>query len=283
MQSSLLAAIVPQELRHAAFAQQRVAANLGLGLGGLIGGLLVTVGRPETFTRLFLLNAATFLVYVVLPAAAAADPGPAPRRGRPAGYREVLRDRPFRGVALVHFLLVAGGVSLLASLFPVYARNNAGAGERTIGALFLINSLLIVLAQLPVARAHEGHRRMTGLALTAGLFAATWALVLGAPVARAGRPGGRNAGLRARRVRLRHRRGPARRRPRPGEPRPLHGCERLRVAARLHRRPGRRRPPPGRGRPVAGGDRRLPRRGRRRARRGALDPGGVQEDAAGRA
>jgi MFS family permease len=72
---------------------------------------------------------------------------------------------------------VAGGIALLASLFPVFAKNAAGVSERTIGPLFLLNSLLIILAQLPVARAHEGHRRMTGLALTGILFGLAWVLV----------------------------------------------------------------------------------------------------------
>ena len=178
MQSSLLAAITPPELRHAAFAQQRVAANLGLGLGGMTGGLLVTVSHPDSFTRLFALNAATFLVYSVfvlrLPSLHLARATIASGRG----YRDVLRDRALRSVALVQFLLVTGGVALLASLFPVFAHNHAGVDERTIGLLFLLNSLLIIFAQLPIAKAHEGHWRMAGLALTGALFAASWLLVL---------------------------------------------------------------------------------------------------------
>jgi MFS family permease len=185
MQSSLLAAITPAELRHAAFAQQRVAANLGLGLGGMVGGLLVTAAEPETFTRLFLLNAATFVVYGAfvtrLPAARVAR-----RADAVAGYRTVLRDRAFRGVVLVTFLLVAGGVALFASLFPVFATNDVGASERTIGFLFLLNSLLIVVAQLPIARAHEGHRRSGGLALTGLSFCGTWVLVAAATTVGAG-------------------------------------------------------------------------------------------------
>jgi MFS family permease len=176
MQSTMLAAITPPGVRHAAFAQQRVAANLGLGLGGLTGGLLVATAEPETFTRLFLFNAATFLVYIAfvvrLPAVRPRD-----RAAARGGYREALRDRAFRGAAVVQFLLVAGGVALFASLFPVFAKNDAGASERTIGVLFLLNSLLIIVAQLPIARAHEGHRRSTGLALTACLFALTWTIV----------------------------------------------------------------------------------------------------------
>ena len=178
IQSSLLAAITPPELRHRAFAQQRVAANLGLGLGGMVGGLLVTAEEPPTFTRLFLFNAATFLVYTGFVLRIRATP--VDRARTHTGYREVLADRAFRIVAVANFLLVAGGIALLASLFPVFARDDAGVSERTIGVLFLLNSLLIVLLQLPVARAHEGHRRATGLALTGILFASAWLLVLAA-------------------------------------------------------------------------------------------------------
>jgi MFS family permease len=179
-QSSLLAAITPQELRHVAFAQQRVVANVGLGLGGFAGGILVTVAEPETFTRLFRGNAVTFLVYAVVlllgvrePIRARVTPD-APK----ASYRQVARDGAFMRFAAVHFVYVLSTVSLLNAVFPVFARNQAGLSEDEIGAMFLLNSLLIVLFQLPVARALEGHRRMRGFALIGVLFALCWSLVL---------------------------------------------------------------------------------------------------------
>ena len=180
MQSTVLAAIAPRELRHVAFAQQRVAANLGLGFGGFLGGLLVTTSDPASFSRLFLFNAVTFLAYsaFVLRLPVVETRGEGKRSG---GYGTVLRDPALRGVALVQLLLVAGAVSLLVSLFPVFARNDAGVSEWTIGLVFLLNSLFIIFAQVPVARAHEGHRRMTGLAATAGLFALSWVIVLLTP------------------------------------------------------------------------------------------------------
>lgn len=82
LQSTVLALIVPQRLRHAAFAQQRVAANLGLGLGGLAGGLIVTTAKPATFTLLFLLNAATFAVYSLFIARLQLPARPPPHRQR---------------------------------------------------------------------------------------------------------------------------------------------------------------------------------------------------------
>ena len=54
------------ELRPAAFAMQRVVMNLGIGLGALTGGLIAATDSPRTFVALFLLDAATFLVYAVV-------------------------------------------------------------------------------------------------------------------------------------------------------------------------------------------------------------------------
>jgi MFS family permease len=176
-QSALLAAITPADRRHIAFAQQRVAANVGLGLGGACGGLIVASGDAASFTRLFLLNALTFAAYaLVLLAVPSARPEAGP--ARPLGYRALVRDRTFVRVLVIDFALIAGAVSLLNGLVPVFSRNHAGVGTAAIGLLFLANALVIVVAQLPVARALEGHRRARGLALTGLLFAVCWACVL---------------------------------------------------------------------------------------------------------
>jgi MFS family permease len=176
-QSILLAALVPAELRHVAFAQQRVAANLGLGLGGLTGGLVAATSDARTFTVLFLLNAVTFAVYGLVVSRLRVPPAPVVATA--GGYRVVFADRVLRRVLLVDVAVVAGGVALVNGLVPVYARNVVGLRETAIGVLFLVNSLLIVGGQLAVARAVEGHRRSHALALMATLFATCWLLVLG--------------------------------------------------------------------------------------------------------
>jgi predicted MFS family arabinose efflux permease len=95
------------------------------------------------------------------------------------GYRDVLRDRTLLRVLALDVAVVAGAVSLVNGLMPVYARDTVGVGEGAIGVLFLVNSLLIIGGQLPVARAVEGHRRARALALMAVLFGSCWLLVLG--------------------------------------------------------------------------------------------------------
>jgi MFS family permease len=173
-QSTLIARLTPPERLHAAFAQQRVTMNLGVGLGGLAGGLIASVDSPTTFTVLFVLDALTFLAYVVV-LAFVHDARAAPlREGESAGsYREVVRDRLFVGLWTLNFLFVAAGYSLL-NLLPPFVRDQSHVSERQIGLIFFFNTLAIVLAQLPLSRWLEGRRRLRALALMPTLWAIAW-------------------------------------------------------------------------------------------------------------
>jgi MFS family permease len=171
-QSSLIAGLTPKDQRHQAFAMQRVMMNLGIGLGGLVGGLIATTSDPSSFTILFLGDAATFVLYSLF---LLRVPQPELRRREadrpPGGYREVIRNRVFMGVVGLNFVFIAAGMSQLETL-PVYAKNEAGVTERGIGLLFFLNTLVIVLTQLPMARLLEGHRRMRTLAVLGVVWAA---------------------------------------------------------------------------------------------------------------
>ena len=66
------------------------------------------------------------------------------------------------------------------ALLPPFAKNYADVSERWIGLIWLGNTLLIVLIQLPVAKALEGRRRMAALALMNVLWAVASLIVLAA-------------------------------------------------------------------------------------------------------
>lgn len=178
-QSALLAGLTPPARRHAAFALQRVTRNLGIGLGGVVGGLIATTSNPTSFTVLFLLDAATFLVFVAAlafvpePVLPDEDDGAAPAPGR---YADVLRDRALVGLVVLNVLFVAAGYAQF-ELLPVFAKNEAGVTETGIGLIFFVNTLVIVLAQFPLSKALEGRRRMAALAVMCVLWAAAWILV----------------------------------------------------------------------------------------------------------
>ena len=180
-QSTLLAALTPAERRHATFAMQRVMMNLGIGLGALVGGVIATADRPNTFVAVFAIDAASFLVYLailwlfvpgVLPRPEAGSSSSA-RRG---SYRDVLRHGAFMAVVGLNTLFIFAGMSGF-ELLPVFAKNESGVSETAIGVIFFVNTVVIVLAQLPITKLSEGHRRMRALALLGLLWAGCWVAV----------------------------------------------------------------------------------------------------------
>jgi MFS family permease len=165
-QATLMAALAPRELRQRASAVSRVAVNVGVGLGAAIGGLVASLGL-HGFVALFLINAATYLLYTaILATAVREEVRPEPIAG---GYRRVLRDRPLLRLASINVAMIAVGWGVLAWLVPPYARA-IGIGPGLIGLLLLANAATVVFAQLPIVKAAEGRSRVGALSLGA----ATW-------------------------------------------------------------------------------------------------------------
>ena len=176
-QSTLIAGLTPVEQRPSAFAMQRVVMNLGFGLGALTGGLIAVADSPETFTVLFLVDAASFAVYGAVMLALVPEPASRSHDSRTSGsYRDVLSHRPFVAVVALNALFIFAGYSGF-DVLPVYAKNEAGLSETSIGLLFLVNTAVIIFAQLPIAGLSRGRRRMPTLALFGALWASAWLLV----------------------------------------------------------------------------------------------------------
>jgi predicted MFS family arabinose efflux permease len=179
-QSTLLTRLAPPEDRHSAFSLQRIAMNLGLGLGGLVGGLIAATSDPRSFTELFVLDACTFFVYAAV-LSTVREPGRAASEGdeESGGYRTVLRDRNFLGLLALNVLFVAVGYEVFALLAP-FAKNYAGVSERWVGLIWLANTLAVVFLQLPVSKLLEGRRRMLALAGMNAIWAVAVLIVLAA-------------------------------------------------------------------------------------------------------
>jgi MFS family permease len=175
-QSALLASLAPPELRHRASAVSRVASNLGVGLGGALGGVIAAHGL-NGFVVLFLVNAITYMLYaLILVVGVHEDSRPAPIAG---GYRRVLRDRPFMRLALTNIAVIAVGWGVFSWIVPAYARGEIGVSTRLIGLMVFANAVTVVLAQIPVAKIAEGRRRAVTMAIGALTFAAASLLVVG--------------------------------------------------------------------------------------------------------
>jgi MFS family permease len=176
--ASMVAALTERTNRHNAYAMQRVLNNLGIGVGGVIGGLIATTAHPASYQLLFMIDAITFGGYLVALWFVPSPPRVARPRDAPhGGYRLVLRHRTFVAYALMNAALIGVGFSLLGDIFPAFAKNTAHVSERGIGLCFLANTLVIVVAQLPVAKWLEGRRRMAAYGVEGTLWAVAWLLV----------------------------------------------------------------------------------------------------------
>jgi MFS family permease len=176
--SQLLAELTDRNSRHTAFALQRVANNLGIGLGAVAGGLIATTSDPSSYTVLFLIDVATFLFYLVALAFVPASRNVGrTRRMSVGGYRTLLRDRRFLGFLVLDAFFVSAAFAWLQDLLPAFAKNHNGVSEHWIGLIFLANTLTIVVCQMPIARLLEGRRRMTAYATQGLLWTAAWLIV----------------------------------------------------------------------------------------------------------
>jgi MFS family permease len=170
-QSALLAGLTPATRRAPAFALQRLAMNVGVAIGGVVAGLIASVGHPGTFTVLFAIDCATFVGYMLVLMRVRA---PALHEGRLGGsWRAVLRDRVFTVYTLLNAAFITAGISVVVELLPAFGKNISGISEREVGIVFALDAVGVVLFQLPVVKLSEGRRRMHGLALMGMLWAAT--------------------------------------------------------------------------------------------------------------
>ena len=181
--SSLVGSIVPSEQRQRYFGINFTLLNLGIGIGGIVGGRFVDVARPGTFEAIYLLDAASYL----LPLAILLGPlrragGPAPRSshhetGARVSYLALLRDRRLRA------LLALGAVAAVVSYpqlnvgMPAYARAEGQVSTEGLGYAFAANTVVIVLLQLFVLQRIEGRRRTRVTVVMAATWAVAWSLL----------------------------------------------------------------------------------------------------------
>ncbi len=180
---SLLSSIVGPEHRSSVFSVHYATLNLGIGIGGITGGVLANVANPRTFELLYLLDAASWLVFAAVllkmrDIGNKVEHSDEDKELAAGGYRAVLRDRNFVRLFVVMALLVTIGYAQLESGFPAFATGEGGISTAALGMSFAANTFAIVLAQLVVLKLMRGRRRTRGLMGICVLWAIAWSLTL---------------------------------------------------------------------------------------------------------
>lgn len=182
--NALIASVVDGEVRQQYFGVNFALVNLGIGVGGVIGGFFVNVEDPATFTTIFLIDAASSLIPLALllgplRRVRTHSDGPDDDADDAIGYRQILRRPAVLWLTLLTFLAMFIGYGQMEAGFPAFARQVAEVSTRVVGLAFAVNTLVIVLLQFAVLRLITGRRRTRVMQVMAVIWALSW-LVLGA-------------------------------------------------------------------------------------------------------
>jgi predicted MFS family arabinose efflux permease len=181
---SIISEAVAPEQRKAAFSLNRLAINLGMSIGPAVGGFLA----QASFFALFIVDGATSILAGIVLALTRLQTRPQ-STSEPA--REITSPiKRFTALAdrrLLIFLVLMVGVLMIffqnQAAEPLYLIRDLRLSESDLGLLFSVNTLLIILIEVPLntAMAHWPHRQavafgalLTGVGFGALVFAKTF-------------------------------------------------------------------------------------------------------------
>jgi MFS family permease len=181
MQPALATMIVDcstTDTRSRAFAMQFFLQNLGLGVGGLIGGHLVDTTRVDSFTLLFALEAAMFLLLVAVMATVRMPRSPridqAPAGSAKGSWKQLLGNRAMVQLCVLGFVLFFACYGQFESGLSAYGVEAAGISTSALGTALAANTLMIVVAQFAVLKFVERRRRSRVIAAVGLIWAVAW-------------------------------------------------------------------------------------------------------------
>ncbi len=181
MQPALATMIVDcssAETRSRAFATQFFLQNLGLGVGGLIGGHLVDATRVSSFTLLFAIEAAMFLSLVVVMVTVRMPHSPrigdAPAGSAKSNWKQLLSNRAMVQLCVLGFVLFFACYGQFESGLSAYGVEAAGISTSALGTALAANTGMIVVAQFVVLRFVERRRRSRVIAGVGLIWAVAW-------------------------------------------------------------------------------------------------------------
>ncbi|MFJ7911119.1 MFS transporter [Kitasatospora sp. NPDC096204] len=168
--------------RSHAFALQFTLVNLGMGIGALVGGQIVNVADPASLTRLFTIEAATFLGLALVTGTAriprAQLTAVHEKADGPKGLRALVADKAMLRLCLLAGLIFFTCYGQFESGVAAFATSTVHTAPSTLGFAIGANALTIVVLQMFVVRITARRRRTTAMAAAGLVWLGAWAMAL---------------------------------------------------------------------------------------------------------
>ncbi len=176
IQQALIGEAVAEDRRQRALAFVRSARNAGFALGALAAAAAVSTATSLGYDSIVLFNAASFVLAAVLmgrlPVARAAV---APRKTTLWGWR--VCDRRYTALTALNGVLTMH-MSLLSVGLPLWLVSHSDAPAAVIPLLLVVNAVLAVVFQVPVAGLVKSERGATAALAVAGAALALCCLAM---------------------------------------------------------------------------------------------------------
>lgn len=180
-QTTMMARMVSEEFRPKFFGLQFMMLNLGLGLGGVVSSFIVEVKDPASFTRLFALDALTYLVFfgfiLTLRGVGGQIEKTQEEIENDGGYRQVVSDRSFMRLAVVKLLLVTFGYASLDAGLPTLLTLYGDLSVKSLGPIWAVNTGVIVLGQIFVINRLDGRSRVRLMFVISLIWSVAWVII----------------------------------------------------------------------------------------------------------
>jgi MFS family permease len=177
VQDSLLGDVVAEDRRQRALAMVRSTRNLGFALGALAATTAASGVSVLGYDSIVMLNALSFVFAAILigTMSVARRPRPAPQPHATASRR--LHDRRFGALTAVNGALTLH-MTLLSVGLPLWLLEHTRTPDAAVPALLIVNTVLAVALQVPVAGLVRSSRGAVAALATAGAALAMCCLAM---------------------------------------------------------------------------------------------------------
>ena len=180
-QSVVLTRVTPEENRSKIFGLNFMLLNLGLGLGGLIGSLIIQEGSLRSFQWMYWIDAATFLIYLGIILSLHGEGldkyEPKADELEQGTYRDLFKIKPLVLLGTGGIILFTFGYGVIQAGVPIFATQFLGLSPKWLGLIFGVNTIAIFTLQPLVMRILERYSKYNALVAIGIIWSASWIFV----------------------------------------------------------------------------------------------------------
>jgi MFS family permease len=178
-QNAISSELTPEHMRERIYGAQFAMLNLGIGIGGLLSSLVVTLDNPRTFEILFIGDGISYLIYlaVVLTLKNVGRRSLDERQERAklaGGWADVLADKTFVKFWFVAMFAVLFSYSQLEVGFTAFSTSISDLAPRDLAWAYAVNTFVIATFQLWVNKQLLFVKRKTAISIAVLLWALAW-------------------------------------------------------------------------------------------------------------